>query len=28
MHRVVDEVERNPGVLLQGRKVARRGPGE
>jgi phospholipid/cholesterol/gamma-HCH transport system substrate-binding protein len=28
MHRVVDEVERNPGVLLQGRKAAKRGPGE
>jgi len=28
MHRVVDEVERNPGVLLQGRGAAKRGPGE
>lgn len=28
MHRVVDEVERNPGVLLQGRGPAKRGPGE
>jgi phospholipid/cholesterol/gamma-HCH transport system substrate-binding protein len=28
MHRVVDEVERNPGVLVQGRRAARRGPGE
>jgi phospholipid/cholesterol/gamma-HCH transport system substrate-binding protein len=28
MHRVVDEVERNPAVLLQGRAPARRGPGE
>ncbi|MCE9661701.1 MAG: MCE family protein [Burkholderiales bacterium] len=28
MHRVVDEVERNPGVLLQGRPPAKRGPGE
>jgi phospholipid/cholesterol/gamma-HCH transport system substrate-binding protein len=28
MHRVVDEVERNPGVLLQGRRPAKRGPGE
>jgi phospholipid/cholesterol/gamma-HCH transport system substrate-binding protein len=28
MHRVVDEVERNPGVLLQGRRPTKRGPGE
>jgi phospholipid/cholesterol/gamma-HCH transport system substrate-binding protein len=28
MHRVVDEVEHNPGVLLQGRRPAKRGPGE
>jgi phospholipid/cholesterol/gamma-HCH transport system substrate-binding protein len=28
MHRVVEEVERNPGVLLQGRAPAKRGPGE
>ena len=28
MHRVVGEVERNPGVLLQGRGPAKRGPGE
>jgi phospholipid/cholesterol/gamma-HCH transport system substrate-binding protein len=28
MHRVIDEVERNPGVLLQGRRPAKRGPGE
>lgn len=28
MHRVADELERNPAVLLQGRKPARRGPGE
>jgi phospholipid/cholesterol/gamma-HCH transport system substrate-binding protein len=28
MHRVVDEVERNPGVLLQGRRAVKRGPGE
>ena len=28
MHRVVDEVERNPAVLLQGRRPAKRGPGE
>jgi phospholipid/cholesterol/gamma-HCH transport system substrate-binding protein len=28
MHRVVDEVERNPGVLLQGRREIKRGPGE
>lgn len=28
MQRVVDEVERNPGVLLQGRRSAKRGPGE
>jgi len=28
MHRVVDEVERNPGVLVQGRGPAKRGPGE
>jgi len=28
MHRVVDEVERNPGVLLRGRGPAKRGPGE
>ena len=28
MRRVVDEVERNPGVLVQGRPPARRGPGE
>lgn len=28
MHRVVDEVERNPGVLVQGRAPAKRGPGE
>jgi phospholipid/cholesterol/gamma-HCH transport system substrate-binding protein len=28
MRRVVDEVERNPGVLLQGPRPARRGPGE
>jgi len=28
MHRVVEEVERNPGVLLQGRRPAKRGPGE
>ena len=28
MHRVVDEVERNPGVLLQGRRAIKRGPGE
>jgi hypothetical protein len=28
MHRVADEVERNPGVLLQGRRPPRRGPGE
>jgi phospholipid/cholesterol/gamma-HCH transport system substrate-binding protein len=28
MQRVVDEVERNPGVLLQGRRAVKRGPGE
>jgi phospholipid/cholesterol/gamma-HCH transport system substrate-binding protein len=28
MNRVADEVERNPGVLLQGRRSAKRGPGE
>jgi len=28
MRRVVDEVERNPGVLVQGRAPAKRGPGE
>ena len=28
MRRVVDEVERNPAVLVQGRAPARRGPGE
>jgi phospholipid/cholesterol/gamma-HCH transport system substrate-binding protein len=28
MRRVVEEVERNPGVLLQGPRPARRGPGE
>ena len=28
MHRVADEVERNPGVLLQGRRPPKRGPGE
>jgi len=28
MRRVVDEVERNPGVLVQGRSPAKRGPGE
>ena len=28
MRRVVDEVERNPGVLVQGRPPAKRGPGE
>jgi phospholipid/cholesterol/gamma-HCH transport system substrate-binding protein len=28
LHRVVDEVERNPGVLLQGRRPIKRGPGE
>lgn len=28
MHRVVEEVERNPSVLLQGRRPAKRGPGE
>jgi phospholipid/cholesterol/gamma-HCH transport system substrate-binding protein len=28
MNRVADEVERNPGVLLQGRRVGKRGPGE
>jgi phospholipid/cholesterol/gamma-HCH transport system substrate-binding protein len=28
MQRVADEVERNPGVLLQGRRTAKRGPGE
>jgi phospholipid/cholesterol/gamma-HCH transport system substrate-binding protein len=28
MNRVADEVERNPGVLLQGRRTAKRGPGE
>ncbi len=28
MNRVADEVERNPGVLLQGRRAAKRGPGE
>jgi phospholipid/cholesterol/gamma-HCH transport system substrate-binding protein len=28
MHRVVDELERNPAVLLQGRRTGKRGPGE
>lgn len=28
MNRVADEVERNPGVLLQGRRAGKRGPGE
>jgi phospholipid/cholesterol/gamma-HCH transport system substrate-binding protein len=28
MHRVVEEVERNPSVLLQGQRPAKRGPGE
>jgi phospholipid/cholesterol/gamma-HCH transport system substrate-binding protein len=28
MQRVVDEVERNPGLLLQGRRPIKRGPGE
>ena len=28
MRRTVEEVERNPGVLVQGRRPARRGPGE
>ncbi len=28
MRRVVDQVERNPGVLVQGRSPAKRGPGE
>jgi len=28
MRRVADEVERNPGVLVQGRPTAKRGPGE
>jgi phospholipid/cholesterol/gamma-HCH transport system substrate-binding protein len=28
MGRVADEVERNPGVLLQGRRAGKRGPGE
>lgn len=28
MHRVIDEVERNPAVLVQGRRPAKRGPGE
>ncbi len=28
MHRVVDELERNPAVLLQGRRSGKRGPGE
>jgi phospholipid/cholesterol/gamma-HCH transport system substrate-binding protein len=28
MHRVADELDRNPAVLLQGRAPARRGPGE
>jgi phospholipid/cholesterol/gamma-HCH transport system substrate-binding protein len=28
MHRVVDELERNPAVLLQGRRPGKRGPGE
>jgi hypothetical protein len=28
MRRVAEDVERNPGVLLQGPRPAKRGPGE